>query len=400
MVTTFYPPHSFGGDATHVYRLSNELARRGHRVTVVHSIAAYDLLASRAAHGVFPNEPGVTVRPIDTSFGRLDPLATYLSGRPLLSGGQLRDALQEEFDVVHFHNISLIGGPGVLSYGSGLKLYTMNEHWLVCPMHVLWKRNREPCRKPECLRCTLSFHRPPQLWRYTGLLERELDNVDVFLSPSRFTIAAHVERGFTRPILHLPNFLPTIDVFVDDPPSELPTNRPYFLFVGRLERLKGVHTLLERFRDYDKADLVIAGDGEYGGELRSLAKGLPNVHFLGRVHPHALAPLYRDAIALVVPSIGFETFGIVLLEAFARGTPAIVHDLGALPEVIADSGGGLVYRTDAELTDALERLRTNPELRSSLGELGRRAWLERWSEEPHIEGYLAAIAAARETART
>ena len=400
MVTTFYPPHSFGGDAMHVYRLSNELARRGHKVTVVHSVAAFDLLGPRATQGLFPNEPGVTVRPIDTSFGRLDPLATYLTGRPLLSSAQLRDALREKFDVVHFHNISLVGGPHVLSYGTGLKLYTMNEHWLVCPMHVLWKRNREPCRKPECLRCTLSFHRPPQLWRYTGLLERELDNVDVFLSPSRFTIAAHEERGFTRPIVYLPNFLPTTDVCADDPTYERPTNRPYFLFVGRLERLKGVQKLLERFRDYDEADLVIAGDGEHGDELRRQAEGLPNVQFLGRVHPAALVPLYRDAIALLVPSIGFETFGIVILEAFAQGTPAIVNDLGALPELIADSGGGLVYGNDAEMKDALERLRTDPELRAKLGERGRRAWLERWSEEPHIEGYLATIAAARETART
>jgi len=371
MVTTFYPPQS---------------------------VAAFDLLGPRKTPGVFPNEPGVTLRPIETSFGRLDPLATYLSGRPLLSGAHLRDALRGPFDVVHFHNISLVGGPGVLAYGTGLKLYTMNEHWLVCPMHVLWKRNREPCRKPQCLRCTLSFHRPPQLWRYTGLLERELDNVDVFLSPSRFTIEAHHERGFTRPIVHLPNFLPTTDVSTNDPAYERPTERPYFLFVGRLERLKGVQELLERFHDYDKADLVIVGDGDYEGELRRQARGLPHVHFLGRLHPASLASLYRDAVALLVPSVGFETFGIVILEAFAQGTPAIVHDLGALPELIADSGGGIVYRTAAELTDALELLRTDPERRAALGRHGRKAWLERWSEEPHIAGYLATIAAARQSA--
>ncbi len=398
MVTTFYPPHSFGGDGMHVYRLSNELARRGHKVTVVHSIAAYDLLGPGPATGVFPNEPGVTVRPLETPLRHVGPLATYLTGRPLLSGADLREALNDQFDVIHFHNISLVGGPGALSYGSGIKLYTMNEHWLVCPMHVLWKRNREPCEKPECLRCTLSFRRPPQLWRYTGLLERELDNVDLFLSPSRFTITAHEERGFTRPIQHLPYFLPTADATAVDAAHERPTARPYFLFVGRLERLKGVQRLLERFRDYHEADLVIAGDGEYADELRRQAQGLSHVHFLGRVHPSALAPLYRDAIALLVPSIGFEVFGIVILEAFAQGTPAIVHDLGALPEVIADSGGGISYRTDAELTAALEQLRRDPGMRSALGDSGRRAWLERWSEDPHIDGYLAAIAAARQTA--
>ena len=95
MVTTFYPPHSFGGDGMHVYRLSNELARRGHEVTVVNSVAAYDLLGPGPATGVFPNEPGVTLRPLETPTGRLDPLVTYLSGRPLLSGAHLRDRSEE-----------------------------------------------------------------------------------------------------------------------------------------------------------------------------------------------------------------------------------------------------------------------------------------------------------------
>ena len=83
----------------------------------------------------------------------LSAIVTQQSGRPGLKSGRLARILDSGFDVIHFHNISLVGGPGVLSYGRGLKLYTMNEHWLVCPMHVLWKRNREPCHKPECLRC-------------------------------------------------------------------------------------------------------------------------------------------------------------------------------------------------------------------------------------------------------
>src|SRR5205823_1910946 len=76
--------------------------------------------------------------------------------------------------------------------------------------------NREPCVDPHCLRCTLAFKRPPQLWRYTRLLERELPHVDLFLSPSRFTKRAHEERGFTRPIRHLPYFLRDGDA----PPAE------------------------------------------------------------------------------------------------------------------------------------------------------------------------------------
>jgi glycosyltransferase involved in cell wall biosynthesis len=399
LITTFYPPYSFGGDAIHVYRLANELARRGHRVTVVHSRTAFDLLGDGPAGAHLPSEPGVTVHSVESRLGPIDPLATYLSGRPALSAPALRDVFRERFDVVHFHNVSLIGGPGVLSYGDGVKLYTMNEHWLVCPMHVLWKRNREPCVKRECLRCTLSFRRPPQLWRYTGLLERQLDEVDVFLSPSRFTIEAHRSRGFSRPIVHLPHFLPEDGTIAAGQTVAIPTDRPYFLVVGRLERLKGVHTLLDTFRRYRAADLVVVGDGVLAPELRRLAGDLPHVHFLGRVRPDALAPLYADALALVVPSIGYEVFGLVILEALAQGTPAIVHDLGALPELISDSGGGLAYRTEEELVAALERIRTDPGLREQLGSRGREACRTLWSADRHVERYLGLIAGAKRGSR-
>jgi glycosyltransferase involved in cell wall biosynthesis len=397
MVTTFFPPWSFGGDAMHVYRLTNELARRGHEVTVVHSTDAYRLFASEPAVGAFPIEPGVTVVPLESRTGRAAPVSTYLTGRPAFTARALRRALGAGFDVVHFHNVSLVGGAGVLGFGDGVRLYTTNEHWLVCPMHVLWKNNREPCERPQCIRCTLSFRRPPQLWRYTGLLDRAAAHIDLFLSPSRFTIEAHRARGFTRPMRHLPHFLPVRDTVVtgDAPPPE----RPYFLFVGRLERLKGADRLVELFRSYDAADLLIAGDGDQEGDLRRRAAGLRHVRFLGRVHPAELPGLYAGAVALIVPSLGFEVFGLVLLEAFAQGTPAIVHDIGALPEVIQDSGGGLTYRTEQELVDAMEQLRLDPALRADLGARGRAAWIERWSEDPHVASYLAAIAEARELSR-
>src|SRR5437773_11411152 len=66
-----------------------------------------------------------------------------------------------------------IFGPGALAYGRGLKLQTLHEHWLICPMHVLWKFDRAACVQPHCLSCTLHGRRPPQWWRYTGLRSEE-----------------------------------------------------------------------------------------------------------------------------------------------------------------------------------------------------------------------------------
>lgn len=400
MITTFYPPYHFGGEAMYLYRLSNALAERGHRVTVIHCVDAYRTLTKAPPRGAFPHHENVSVHPLQSRLRSLSPLVTYLSGRPGLKSPELRRIFAAaQFDVVHFHLVTLFG-LGVLELGgSAVKLYTTHDHWLVCPMYDLWKENRELCAEPQCVRCQLAFRRPPQLWRSTSLLERMVGEVDLFLSPSESTIARHRERGFDRPMRHLPYFLPVEESTAPPPPGDVVgprPGRPYFLFVGRLVKLKGAQTLIEAFRRYDAADLLIAGDGVYAAELQRQAAGLDHVRFLGRVHPDALRGLYAGAAGVLVPSLVYETFGFITLEALAQRTPVIATELGAVGELARASGGGITYETEAELVAAMERLRTEPGLRDELGERGHQAFLERWSEEPHLERYLALVEEARE----
>lgn len=402
MITTFYPPYHFGGEAMYVYRLGNELARRGHRVTVVHCVDAYRTLTDAPRRGEFPHHPNVTVHALRSRLGRASPLVTYLTGQPGLKANALRSIFAgERFDVVHFHLVTLFG-PGVLDYGDdAVRLYTAHDHWFVCPMYDLWRYDRELCEEPECLRCTLSFHRPPQLWRQTSLLERQLPKIDLFLAPSRSSIEQHRRRGFPYQIRQLPLFLPLDETTAEGkPPATGPRpGRPYFLFVGRLVKLKGAQTLIDAFRRYDAADLLIAGDGPYGGELRRQAAGFDHVRFLGRVHPDQLRGLYAHAVAVLVPSLAYETFGFITLESLAQRTPVIATELGAVGELARDSGGGIVYRDQDELIAAMETLRTDPELRGQLGARGYAAFVERWSEEPHLARYFAAVEEARERKR-
>jgi glycosyltransferase involved in cell wall biosynthesis len=108
---------------------------------------------------------------------------------------------------------------------------------------------------------------------------------------------------------------------------------------------------------------------------------------LGPLSQRQLGALYFHALACIVPSITYETFGIIIVESFARKAPVIVRDLGALPEVVHDSGGGLVYRTDEELVTAMNRIATSPTLRADLGEKGYQAFAKWWSREAHMELY-------------
>jgi glycosyltransferase involved in cell wall biosynthesis len=400
MFTTFYPPYSFGGDAIGIQRLSRALVNRGHHVTVVHDIDAYNALRRGPEPTPIANDNGVEVIGLRSGFGILSPLLTQQVGRPVLNAGRIEALLRDgNYDVVNYHNVSLVGGPGLFRlHGNAVTLYMAHEHWLICPMHVLWRHGRELCEKPECFRCTLNYRRPPQLWRQTGLLEREIEHVDAVIAMSEFSRDMHRQRGFEREMEVLSYFLP--DPESASPPQASgpsPHDRPYFFFAGRLERIKGLQDVIPLFAAYHGADLVIAGDGEFAADLKAQAAGMTNVRFLGRVSPDDLSRYYSHSIATIVPSLCYETFGIVLIEAFRQGTPVIARRLGPFPEIVESSGGGELFQTTEELLTAMRRLQEDPRHRACLAQAAYRGYVERWSESAVIPQYLGIVrrAAAR-----
>ena len=390
MMTTFYPPYNFGGDGMHAFHLTNELARRGHKVDVVHCADAYRLMTSKEPAGPSDNHPNVTVHRLHSAFGFLSPLATQQTGKPFFKTDRLKEILAQGYDVIHYHNISLVGGPKVLEYGRSIKLYTMHEYWLVCPTHILFKYNDSVCRKPACFGCTLVHKRPPQWWRYTGLLKKMIGHVDAFIAPSRFIGDKHREMGFAGPIVHLPNFATGDDAATDQGDDE-PPGSPYFLYVGRLEKIKGPQTLIPFFGRYRKARLLVAGVGNYGSDLRRLARGHDNIEFLGQVGGDGLNALYRHAVAVIIPSIVFEIAPLVALEAARQKTPVVCREIGGLPEIVDSGGGGLLYRTEQELEAALDRLLEEPAYRRDLGLRAYETYLENWTADVYLERYFALI---------
>lgn len=393
MVTTFYPPYHFGGDATFVHRLCTELGRRGHRVDVVHDLDAYQLRHRGAPALAYAASPNVTLHALKSRLGPLSPLVAHQTGQIWLKP-RLRHLLDDgDYDVIHFHNASLMGF-GAFKRGRAVKLYTMHEHWLVCPMHILWKRDREICTSRSCVTCTMAGGRPPQWWRFSGALDRAGAHIDRFLAPSEFVRDKHRELGFDHPTTVLPYFLPTPPAAATE--QARPHPRPYFLFVGRLVKVKGVQTILETFRACADADLLIAGEGEYGDTLRTAGRDIPNIVFLGVQSYDRLRVLYRHAIALVVPSICYEVSSIVALEAIAEGTPVIARAIGGMPEVVMGSEAGMVYESDAELSAALRQMQHEPGLRDRLSANARRNSDALWGPEQHIQKYFGVIERVRE----
>ena len=281
--------------------------------------------------------------------------------------------------------------------------YLAHEHWLVCPTHVLWRHNREVCAGRQCFRCSLHYRRPPQLWRFTGYLERQLRHVDAFIAMSEFSREKHREFGFPRPMEVLPYFLPDAEPGTPARPhGPRPHERPYFLFAGRLERIKGFDDVIPAFARYAHADLLIAGEGEHRAALERLAHDQPRVRFLGRLSTAELERHYQHALALIVPSVCFETFGIILIEAFRQRVPVIARRIGPFPEIIQRSRAGELFEGTDELLCAMARLQNDPEQRRALGQAGYAAYRQNWSEDVVVPRYLDIVyrAARRRGATT
>jgi glycosyltransferase involved in cell wall biosynthesis len=396
MVTTFYPPHSFGGDGVAVQRWSRALARRGHEVTVVYDVEAHRTLqGGESPPAVVAADPdGVTVIALESRWGALGTLLTHQLGRPVVHRRRLQEILAPgNFDAVVFHNPSLMGAPGLLQWHTGAVMaYMAHEHWLVCPTHLLY-RDGAPCTERICVRCTIRHKRPPQLWRYTNALPNALDQLDLLIALSDFSRTKHHEFGITRPIEVLPNFVPASGQASSEPVPR-PHPSPYFLFAGRLEEPKGLDDVLPLFGGAEGPDLLVAGDGSHARALRELARDHPRVRFLGRVDAMALEALYQHAIALLMPSKGYESFPLVLLEALAAGTPFLARDVGPAAEIVATTGAGLLFDGPNDLAPLLERMAGDGAFRDALAARSRPAVATHYAEDVVVPRLVALLEAA------
>ena len=398
MITTFYPPHSFGGDATYVRNLSRALAARGHEVTVVSCTDSYMLSSSAQTVEEEQNDAGVNVVRLRSRWGALSPLITQQSGHPGLKKSALAEILSASFDVINFHNISLIGGPGVLALGTApVKLYTLHEHWLVCPTHIFWKNKTKACDRKTCISCSIRSGIPPQLWRYTGLRDRSLSHVDRLLSPSDYTARRHVEGGIQRPISVLPLFS-SLEIR-DAPPLEQKL-RPSFIFAGRVTASKGIEPLLRVAANMPDVDLAVVGDGDQLATLRSEYATCPNISFHGRLPQGQLVGLYAGVNALILPSIAPETFGLGIVEAAACHTPSIVsHGSGGGAEIIERTGGGMIYSGDGELVAAMQKLAYDHQYLMELRSLAFAGYRNFYTEDHHMDLYLQTVAEIADSKR-
>ncbi len=284
------------------------------------------------------------------------------------------------YDIVHIQNFFPLISPSVY-YAARERgvpvVQTLRNYRLLCP-NALFFRDGQVCEdclgkfipypgvQHSCYReskiitggvaTMLTVHRAMKTW---------MQMVDIYITLTEFARQKMIQGGIpAEKIVVKPNFV--------HPDPGLGEGRGgYALFVGRLSVEKGLDTLVAAWEKLGgKIPLKIIGDGPLSEEAIAAAKKIPQVEWLGRRPMAEVHALMGEAMFLVFPSKWYETFGRVAVEAFAKGTPVIAANIGAIAELVESGRTGLHFCPgDAEdLAAKVEWLLANP---AKLGQMRR-----------------------------
>jgi len=304
------------------------------------------------------------------------------------------DSLIRSFrpDIVHVHNTWMMISPVVYWVAKRHKVpvvQTLHNYRILCPNAQFLRAGYpcEICKKKAfplpgilfgCYRnsrlqtllvaITVASHRLLGTWQR---------KVDMYIALTEFAKQRFIEGG-------LPGYKITVKPnFVYPDPGERNGCGSYALFVGRLSPEKGVDILLEAWRILTNIPLKIAGDGPLKAWVQRRASTLRGVEVLGWQPRESVVRLLKGAKFLIVPSRGYETFGITVIEAFACGVPVIASRLGALQEIVKDGQTGKLFTPGdpMDLAEQVDYLWKRQEEVEAMGHEARREFETKYTAE-------------------
>jgi O-antigen biosynthesis protein len=356
-----WPPWARGGAEHYAAWLARAQA-------ATRAVAVYARLGDadrRLGDAVEYLDAGVRVRLVVNNFATRDPIARNgLHSRVLARDfGRFLDDVRP--GLVHVHHLAghcatLIG----VARRRGLPIvYQAQDWWPACARVNLCDRDGRECPGPAALRCARCLpltSKPPATLASAALhrvrravFRHQLAKVDAVVGGSRFVLERSARFGIW------PASTPTHVVPYGVPAAAPPTGAAgergagplHFGVVGALLPHKGAHLAVEAWRRVgDRAHLHLwgsSGDAAYRERLASLAAATPGVHLHGAFADDARAGIFAAIDALIVPSIGWESFGLAAREAWAHGVPVIAAARSALAELFpSDGAGGTTFAPD------------------------------------------------------
>jgi glycosyltransferase involved in cell wall biosynthesis len=267
---------------------------------------------------------------------------------------KVRQKIQEfEPDVVHVHNWHFSLGPLVFRKINQLGIpivHTIHNYRLLCPSAILlhkgklftnslqqsfpWSAVRNRVYRSSFV---LSFWLAFVVWFHKKIGTWNKIDAYICLTPFAVELFQQSNFGVSREQFSVkPNFTSVPKVF------QSIQREKHFLFIGRLSEEKGIDVLLEAFKELPFL-IKIAGEGPLKKLVEETAKQFSNIRYLGNLSSEEVIIELQKTQTLIFPSVWYEPFGLVNIEAFANGTPVLASNIGAPQSLIIDGYNGFHF---------------------------------------------------------
>ena len=326
---------------------------------------------------------------------------------------KLKSALRENRpDIVHIHNTFPILSPSVLYATSELNIptvLTLHNYRIGCSAATALRRD-EPCTlcldtksvvpalRYGCYRNSriatlpvslmIALHNAKKTWE---------KNVDAFITLTEFQKEKMVGFGIPeRSLFVKPQFL-------ENPPQPIPWQRreAKAVFIGRLYAAKGIHVLINSWIKWGKTapPLEIIGDGPIKDELLNMvgkSEAAGSIFFLGNLSHTETMKRLSLAQLLILPSICFEGFPMVVQEAYAHGVAIAASNIGSLPHLIAENRTGVLFTPgNAEsLLASVQKLLADTSALCTMGEQAKQEFDSKYTSGRNYEILMRIYASA------
>jgi len=297
-------------------------------------------------------------------------------------------------DIIHGHNIIIFTLAPIVS-AKKLKLptiLTIHGVWPACPIASFMQlKTNKPCNVESWSKCknycSLPFINVAYYMR--KLRQKLIANTDMFVAVSNYVKKKLCKFGYpSEKITVIHN---GIDTNIFKPISNEYEN--YVLHIGRLSLYKGSHIVLalakRMYKKYPQIKFIFVG--RVSKSLVYIAKKLRNMIILGWVSLERLIDLYSKSLCVLVPSVRYEPFPLVVLEAMSCGAPVIASNRGGIPEAVKHGDNGfLIEPYDiSSIEKYILYLYDNPPERRRLGRNARNTVVSRFSLKIMGEKYLS-----------
>ncbi|MFM2359452.1 MAG: hypothetical protein RLY16_1445 [Bacteroidota bacterium] len=295
---------------------------------------------------------------------------------------------EEQISFAHLQNVHHYITPSIVEmlHKRGIKIiWTLHDFKIICPENSFISNGKicekcidgsfyhcatNTCKKKSFLASSLASFEA-----YYYHKKKTYTKVDKFLCPSNFLLNKFKEFGFKEEQLSLAHScydISLVDDYIKTHPMQ-PSKEKYVLYIGRLEQIKGVHTLIEAVID-TPIQLKIIGTGSQEPCLKDKAAGHSNIEFLGFKNKQEVFELTRNAAFVVCPSICYENLPFSVIETFLFSVPVIGAKIGGIPELVINEKTGLLFEAGNanHLCEKMRYLWNNESIATELGKNARK----------------------------